>query len=61
MSDDDTDPIMRAATALKAAGVEIAPIGEELEHWRIGDFIRSDADVWRLAVSRGLVEADEPG
>lgn len=57
---EDSDPILQAAAALKADGVEIAPIGEEFEHWRIGDFIWSDADVWRLAASRGLVEADEP-
>ena len=58
---EDSDPIMQAATALKADSVEIAPIGEELEHWRTGDFIRSDADVWRLAASRGLVEAEPAG
>jgi hypothetical protein len=56
---EEADPILVVVAALAAAGVEIVPIGEELEHWRIGDFIRSDADVWRLAASRGLVEADE--
>jgi len=57
---DEADPVMEAVAALEADGVMIAPVGEELDRWRIGDFIRSDADVWRLAASRGLVEADEP-
>lgn len=53
---DDTDPILEAVAALRAAGVAVAPIGEELERWQIGDLVFSDADLWRLAASRGLVE-----
>ena len=54
---DDTAPVLTAIDALQAAGVAVAPIGEELERWQIGDLIFSDADVLRLAESRGLVEA----
>jgi len=57
---DDTDPILEAVAALEASGVKVEPIGEELEKWRVGDFEMSDADIWRLAISRGLVEEDEP-
>lgn len=45
--DDEADPIMEAVTALRAAGIAVAPIG---------DLVFSDADLWRLAASRGLVE-----
>ncbi|SFV09147.1 MULTISPECIES: hypothetical protein [unclassified Methylobacterium] len=53
---DDADPVLEAVAALRAAGVAVAPIGDELERWQIGDLIFSDADLWRLAASRGLVE-----
>ncbi|SFM82500.1 hypothetical protein [Methylobacterium pseudosasicola] len=52
----DTDPILEAVAALEAAGVEVKPVGEELDRWKIGDFELSDAELWRLAASRGLVE-----
>ena len=54
---DDADPVLDAVTALRAAGVAVNPIGDELERWQIGDLIFSDADVLRLAESRGLIEA----
>lgn len=47
---------MEAVTELRAAKIPVVPIGDELERWRIGDFRFSDADLWRLAASRGLVE-----
>ncbi|WP_020094941.1 hypothetical protein [Methylobacterium sp. 285MFTsu5.1] len=53
---DEADPIMEAVDALRAAGVAVWPIGDELEHWQIGDLVYADADLWRLASSRGLVE-----
>lgn len=56
MPDDDADPILKAVAALRAAGVAVAPIGDELDRWQIGDLTFTDADVWRLAASRGLVE-----
>jgi len=55
----EADPIMEVVEALRAAGVEVVPVGDELEHWQIGDLTFSDADLWRLAVSRGLVEEGE--
>ena len=53
---DEADPILEVVAVLRAAGVAVAPIGDELERWQIGDLIFSDADLWRLAASRGLVE-----
>jgi hypothetical protein len=54
---DDTDPVLDAVVALRAAGIAVAPIGEELERWQIGCFTFSYAELLRLAESRGLVEA----
>ena len=54
---DDTDPVLDAVDALRAAGISVAPIGEEPERWRSGDLTFSDAELLRLAESRGLVEA----
>ncbi|WP_345819956.1 hypothetical protein ABC766_27380 [Methylobacterium fujisawaense] len=54
---DDADSVIDAVAALRAAGIAVAPIGEELERWRIGDLIFSDAELLRLAESRGLMEA----
>lgn len=53
---DDTDRVLQAVAALRAAGIDVAPIGDELERWQIGDLTFSDADLLRLAMSRGLVE-----
>ncbi|MEE7460386.1 hypothetical protein MFUR16E_03110 [Methylobacterium fujisawaense] len=50
--DDGSDLILEAVDALRGAGVAVAPIGDELESWQIGDFVYSDADLWRLAASR---------
>ncbi len=59
--DPEPDPVLQAADALRAAGVAIEPTGDDLEGWRVGDFTMSDADLVRLAVSRGLMEADGVG
>lgn len=53
---DDTDPILEAVAALRSDDVEVEPIGEEMDRWRVGDLTFSDAELWRLAASRGLVE-----
>lgn len=53
----DADLILDAVAALRAAGIAVASIGEELERWQIGDLVFTDADVLRLAESRRLVEA----
>jgi len=56
---DDPDPVLKAVTALWASGVTVTPIGDDLDRWQIGDLTFSDADLLRLAVSRGLVEEGE--
>ncbi|WP_091979880.1 hypothetical protein [Methylobacterium sp. 13MFTsu3.1M2] len=53
---DETEPVLEAVAALRSAGVAVNPIGDELERWQIGDLIFSDAELWRLAASRRLVE-----
>lgn len=55
---DDTDPALEAMIALQADGVHVTAIGEELDLWRVGDFTYTDADLCRLAVSRGLIHDD---
>ena len=42
---EEAAPIWAVVATLAASGVEITPIGEELDHLRIGDFIQTDADV----------------
>ncbi len=54
--DDEADPILEAVAALRAAGAVVTPIGDEFDRRQIGDLVLSDADLWRLAASRGLVE-----
>jgi hypothetical protein len=58
MSDEDIDPVMEAVSALRGTGIVVEPSGDKLDYWLIGDMTFSDADVWRLAISRGLVAAD---
>ncbi|MFB0492982.1 hypothetical protein ABIE45_005568 [Methylobacterium sp. OAE515] len=53
---DETDPVHKAVAALKAAGIAVAPVGEEMDRWRIGDLLFSDAELVRIAMSRGLME-----
>jgi len=53
---DVTDPVRDAVDALRTAGIAVAPIGKELERWQIGCFKLTDAELLRLAESRGLVE-----
>ncbi|MDE3748610.1 hypothetical protein [Methylobacterium radiotolerans] len=57
---DETDPVLAAVAALRAAGIKAIPTGHDMELWQIGDLIFSDAELWRLAASRGLVEDAEP-
>lgn len=57
---DDVDPALVAMAALRADGVAVEATGEELDLWRVGDFTFSDADLWRLAVSRGLIPDTAP-
>jgi hypothetical protein len=40
---------------LGAAGVAVAPIGNELDRWQVRDLTFLDAGLWRLALRRGLV------
>lgn len=51
----EADPAQEARDALIAAGIEVRAVGDELERWQVGKLVFSDADLWRLAASRGLV------
>jgi len=53
------DPILEAIEALWTAGILVMPTGDDLDRWQVGDMTFSDADLLRLAVSRGLVEEGE--
>ena len=53
---DDTYPVLKAVAALEAAGIAVEPVGEEMGRWRIGDLLFSDAELVRIARSRGLME-----
>ena len=52
---EDADPVLEAVDALRAYGAVIEPCGEELERWRVGDFVMGDADVMRLAERFGAI------
>ncbi|WP_267424345.1 hypothetical protein [Methylobacterium sp. GC_Met_2] len=56
MNSVDSDPVLDAVEALRAAGIAVAPVGEEMDRWRIGDLLSSDAELVRIAISRGLME-----
>ncbi|MEE7438876.1 hypothetical protein MOR12E_06250 [Methylobacterium oryzae] len=45
-----------AVAALRTTGAPVPRIGDELERWQVGDLVFSDANLWRLAPSHGLVE-----
>ena len=47
-----------AVAALRANGIMVIPCGDEFQHWQMGDFIMTDADLVRFAVSRGLIAGD---
>ncbi len=51
---------MEAVEALVAAKIPVIPMGNEFERWQIGDLIFSDAELWRLAASCGLVDDGDP-
>ena len=53
---DETDPVLDAVDALRAAGIVVEPTGEDMDRWRIGDLLFSDAELVRIAMSRGLME-----
>jgi hypothetical protein len=57
VSADEPDPVLEAVAALRAAGIAVAPIGDDMERWQIGGLNFSDADVLPLAESRGLIPA----
>lgn len=56
---EDPDPILEVVDALRADGVDVRPVGEELDRWQVGSFTRSDAEIWQLAVSRRLISDDD--
>jgi len=53
---DEADPVLKAVAALEAAGIAVEPVGDEMDRWRIGDLLFSDAELVRVAMSRGLME-----
>ncbi|MCJ2116564.1 hypothetical protein MKK65_08220 [Methylobacterium sp. J-001] len=56
---DEADPALTIVASLKAIGIEAELIDDEVERWRIGDFILSDADVERFAAGRKSVGSGE--
>ena len=44
-----------AIMALRARGIRVTPGGGDFEHWRLGDFMMTDADLIQFAVNRGLI------
>lgn len=53
---DDHDPVLEAVAALRATGIIVEPIGDDMDRWQIGDLLFSDAEIVRIAMSRGLME-----
>lgn len=47
--------VLEAAAALRIHGILVTPCGDDFQHWRMGDFTMTEADVIRFAVSRGLI------
>ncbi|MGH1570779.1 hypothetical protein ACRAWG_09105 [Methylobacterium sp. P31] len=47
-----------AVRALRTDGIMVMPCGDEFQHWQLGDFVMTDADLIRFAVSRGLIAGD---
>jgi hypothetical protein len=60
MSECDGNPIFEAAVALNLYGIRVVPLDDSLERWQLGDLDITPSELWQLAVSRGLVEGDEP-
>jgi hypothetical protein len=50
--------VQDAVAALRAVETAVTPCGDDFQHWQIGDFIMTEADVVRYAVSRGLLADD---
>jgi hypothetical protein len=48
-------PVLEAVAALRAEGSTVTPCGDDFQHWKMGDFIMTDADLIRYAVSRGMI------
>lgn len=47
-----------AVRALRTIGTTVTPCGDEFQHWQLGDFVMTDDDLIRFAVSRGLIASD---
>jgi hypothetical protein len=47
-----------AVRALRTDGTTVTPCGDEFQHWQLGDFVMTDDDLIRFAVSRGLIAGD---
>lgn len=47
--------VLAAVAALRAYGITITPCGDEFQHWKMGDFTMTEAEVIHFAVSRGMI------
>ncbi|QGY05931.1 hypothetical protein MMSR116_31585 [Methylobacterium mesophilicum SR1.6/6] len=49
--------ILEAVAALRAGGLKVVPYQDRdgFQHWRMGDFIMTEAAVVQLAVGRGML------
>ncbi|QGY03509.1 hypothetical protein MMSR116_17655 [Methylobacterium mesophilicum SR1.6/6] len=47
--------VQDALAALRAQGTKVVPYGDDFQHWQLGDFLMTDADLVHFAVSRGII------
>jgi hypothetical protein len=46
---------LEAVAALRVYGIVATPCGDDFQHWQMGDFTMTEAEVIDFAVSRGLI------
>ena len=44
-----------AVAALRAGGTTVTPCGDDFQHWQMGDFQMTEAELIHLAVSQGVI------
>lgn len=50
---------LHVAEALAALGWPVCPIGDDMEAWKIGDFVLTDEELIGLAARQGIAPAAE--